>query len=75
MLLIDFPDMIVLKSKRSDKGKPGENRGRKAMGLKLSLDSYDSQAAEIVDTIYVRVSEAWAFQTFLFKEWDSCPGV
>ena len=30
---------------KSDKGKPGESRGRKAMDLKLII-SYDRQAAE-----------------------------
>jgi len=33
--------------KRIDKGKPGENRGRKAMGLLISRSrDYDRQAAE-----------------------------
>jgi hypothetical protein len=31
---------------RKDKGKPDENRGRKAMGLQPHIPGYDCQAAE-----------------------------
>ena len=40
----------MLKSNRSDKGKPSESWGRKAMGLSPFTNGYDRQAAEIVDT-------------------------
>lgn len=46
------PQLSILKTvtahiyKLIQKGKPGENRGRKAMGLQPHLLGYDCQAAE-----------------------------
>jgi hypothetical protein len=47
----------------SDKGKPGENRGRKAMDLKLII-SYDRQVAE----------EKKFFSEFSSQQPDEKPG-
>jgi hypothetical protein len=47
-----FPEQRLVRAEKSkltthssDKGKPGESRGRKTMGLRL-IFSYDRQAAE-----------------------------
>ena len=43
----------------SDNGKPVERQGRKVMGLRLSLDSYDCQTAEEI-LAFNFIEKAWA---------------